>query len=141
MDFPQSSLEVATPLKETPMRKIFFYTAVPILLVLSSCATPGWYKAGVSRMDTENALAQCEYNVSINKVNDDRFDKTVNNCMKAQGFRYVDNVPKESSNSSYSPQPASPAPQASQQTSTAAPSDSPADPASNAENTKDEWWK
>ena len=137
------------------MRKIFFYTAVPFLLVLSSCATPGWYKAGVSRMDTENALAQCEYNVSINQVNDERFDKTVNNCMRAQGFRYVDNVPKESANSSYNPQPAftpapvSPAPVATQQSSVAAPSAptasaTPAEtsPAANAANaTKDEWWK
>lgn len=123
------------------MRKFFYFFAVPSLLFLSSCATPGWYKAGVSRMDTENTLAQCEYNVSINQVNDERFDKTVNNCMKAQGFRYVDNVPKDAGTynpqPAYTPAPVSPAPQAAP---VPAPAATPA-PAAPTANPQDEWWK
>ena len=52
--------------------------------VLSSCAG-GWYKQGVTRYETENALAQCEYEAGKEHVERGDF---ISSCMKRQGFRW-----------------------------------------------------
>ena len=52
---------------------------------LSSCAFgSSWHKPGGSEYDTENALAQCEYEAGKEHV--DRGD-FISSCMKRQGFR------------------------------------------------------
>lgn len=45
----------------------------------------GWHKQGVSEYETENALAQCEYEAGKDHVERGDF---VSNCMKRQGFRW-----------------------------------------------------
>ena len=55
---------------------------------LSACAVSaptGWYKEGVSKYETENAIAQCEYEKDKDHVETGDF---VSNCMKRQGFRW-----------------------------------------------------
>ena len=56
--------------------------------ILCACAAPhGWYKSGVSQYETENAVAQCEYEKGKDHVEQGDF---VTNCMKRQGFRWQD---------------------------------------------------
>ena len=52
---------------------------------LCACAAPHWYKPGVSEFETENAVAQCEYEKGKDHVEQGDF---VSNCMKRQGFRW-----------------------------------------------------
>lgn len=71
-----------------------------ILLALAATATyfmgcamvepqAGWVKPGVSQYEAENAYAQCEYDVSMQKLETPaEKEKTVKNCMIRQGFRY-----------------------------------------------------
>lgn len=85
-------------------------------ILLCSCATnpPAWYKAGYSKYETDNALAQCEYDVSMQMLPDDKQGRAVNNCMIRQGFRFVDNPPDDPEMDHYVPpaqQPAHAAPQ------------------------------
>lgn len=56
-----------------------------ICLVSGCAAAAGWHKEGVSDFDTENALAQCEYEAGIGHVSRGDF---ISNCMKRQGFRW-----------------------------------------------------
>lgn len=82
------------------MNRIYALVAAMMLAatsVLISCASnpPAWYKAGYSKFETENALAQCEYDVSMQKLPDDKQVRAVNNCMIRQGFRFVDNPPDD----------------------------------------------
>ena len=58
-----------------------------ICSVLSSCAggPAGWYKQGVTRYETENALAQCEYEAGKEHIERGDF---ISSCMKRQGFRW-----------------------------------------------------
>ena len=59
--------------------------AAGLCAALSSCAFgSSWHKKGVSEYDTENALAQCEYEAGKEHV--DRGD-FISSCMKRQGFR------------------------------------------------------
>ena len=64
------------------------------LVVLSTCilcacamSPHGWYKSGVSQYETENAVAQCEYEKGKDHVEQGDF---VTNCMKRQGFRWYE---------------------------------------------------
>jgi hypothetical protein len=59
-----------------------------LFLLICSCATSGWRKPGVNKFDTESHLAQCEYDISMNKLEGADAKKTVDNCMKRNGFRY-----------------------------------------------------
>lgn len=103
---------------------------------LCSCATnpPAWYKAGYSKYETDNALAQCEYDVSMQMLPDDKQGRAVNNCMIRQGFRFVDNPPDDPEMDHYVPpaqQPAHAAPQPvpPQQPAYQQPTQQPAQPA------------
>lgn len=66
------------------MNKLIAILSLFFLLFLSSCAV-GWHKQGVSDFETENALAQCEYEAGKDHVERGDF---VSNCMKRQGFRW-----------------------------------------------------
>lgn len=68
-----------------------------ILLLISIISLAGcvdapaqkrWYKKGVSIAETNNILAQCEYDVGMNKVSPAKERKLINSCMVAQGFRW-----------------------------------------------------
>ncbi len=52
---------------------------------LTSCASAGWHKDGVSDYDRDNALAQCKYEKGKDHVDDSEF---VSNCMMRQGYRW-----------------------------------------------------
>jgi len=67
------------------MKKVLII--LPIYFLLSSCATGRWYKNGVNEFDTDSCLAQCEYDVSMNKVEGADATRTIDNCMKRNGFR------------------------------------------------------
>lgn len=67
------------------MSKFLAILSLFFLLFLSGCAVVGWHKQGVSDFETENALAQCEYEAGINHVQRGDF---VSSCMKRQGFRW-----------------------------------------------------
>lgn len=69
------------------MKKIIAAAAFLLCgIYFSSCAAvAGWQKAGVSQEETENTLAQCEYEAAKDHVERGDF---VTNCMKRQGFRY-----------------------------------------------------
>lgn len=76
------------------MRKAFFFAViVAATFMFNACALTepqaGWVKPGVSQYDAENAYAQCEYDVSMQKLETPaEKEKTVKNCMIRQGFRY-----------------------------------------------------
>lgn len=71
--------------QEILMKKFsFLVLCIVTCLVLSGCAV-GWHKQGVSEYETENALAQCEYEAGKDHVERGDF---VSNCMKRQGFRW-----------------------------------------------------
>lgn len=125
-------------------------------ILLCSCATnpPAWYKAGYSKYETDNALAQCEYDVSMQMLPDDKQGRAVNNCMIRQGFRFVDNPPDDPEMDHYVPpaqQPAHAAPQpvppqqpAYQQPTQQPAQPAPAQPARNQmidESGDNQWWK
>ena len=42
-------------------RTVKFILVAAVIAILYACATAGWHKDGVSEFETENALAQCEY--------------------------------------------------------------------------------
>ena len=87
------------------INRIFNYAAVVASACLFiSCVInpPAWYKEGYNKFDTENALAQCEYDVSMQKIPDEKYASTVKNCMIRQGFRYLDNPPNYPKESTYS---------------------------------------
>lgn len=67
------------------------FAVCAICALLISCATTErWYKAGVSEYDTDNAYAQCEYDVSMKKLDDKAEQtRTVNSCMIRQGYRWM----------------------------------------------------
>ena len=59
-------------------------SGVSFLCVCSTCLV--WHKDGVTQYETENAVAQCEYEKGKDHVEQGDF---VTNCMKRQGFRWV----------------------------------------------------
>jgi hypothetical protein len=64
--------------------KIFIFTVICISLI--GCAS-GWYKQGVSKDETQTRLAQCKYNVGMNKVSQSEKEDLIYACMQGQGFR------------------------------------------------------
>lgn len=75
------------------MKKAFLFAIIASAIYVAGCAMTepraGWVKPGVSQYDAENAYAQCEYDVSMQKLETPaEKDKTVKNCMIRQGFRY-----------------------------------------------------
>lgn len=68
-------------------RTVKFILVAAVIAILYACATAGWHKNGVSEFETENALAQCEYEKGKDHVEQSDF---VTNCMKRQGFRWTE---------------------------------------------------
>lgn len=62
--------------------------ALLLAMFMISCAATGlWHKDGVNENETETYLAQCEYDVSMNKLEGPEAQRTIDNCMKKNGFR------------------------------------------------------
>lgn len=65
--------------------------AFPLLAVLliGACASTkaAWYKAGVSSDETKSALAECKYQVGLNKIGDEKAKDLIQDCMESKGFR------------------------------------------------------
>lgn len=59
-------------------------------LIISACSSHKytWFKTGVSQFEMQNALAKCNYEVGLAKVNQKEKTAMVKNCMIAQGYRY-----------------------------------------------------
>jgi hypothetical protein len=65
--------------------------AICALLIGCATTTERWYKAGVSEYDSDNAYAQCEYDVSMQKLSDKaEQSRTINSCMIRQGYRWTE---------------------------------------------------
>lgn len=68
------------------MKLRFLFLVILTAILLEGCVA-GWHKQGVSEYETENSLAQCEYEAAGGNNQNERGD-FVNNCMKRQGFRW-----------------------------------------------------
>lgn len=63
---------------------------IAVVMLVAACATqrPSWHKSGVSPDDAQSALAQCKYDVGMNKVADQKEATLVQSCMESKGFRW-----------------------------------------------------
>lgn len=60
------------------------------LLVLSGCSsTPDseYTKAGASEAQRTDALSECQYQVKLNKIEENEQEELINLCMQGKGFR------------------------------------------------------
>jgi hypothetical protein len=71
-----------------------FHKSVVVLAVsytafIAGCASPqpSWRKEGVAAEGARSALAECKYQVGLNKVAEDKQRELITNCMEGKGFR------------------------------------------------------
>ncbi|MDU1145190.1 putative periplasmic lipoprotein [Aeromonas rivipollensis] len=60
------------------------------IMVLSACSsTPSseYTKAGASEAQRTDALSECQYQVKLNKIEDEEQAELINLCMQGKGFR------------------------------------------------------
>lgn len=60
------------------------------ILVLSACSsTPDhvYMKDGASESQRVDALSECQYQVKLNKIEDNEQEELINLCMQGKGFR------------------------------------------------------
>lgn len=64
--------------------------AISVVVLLSGCAgpQPSWRKDGVSGEGARSGLAECKYQVGLNKVPEDKQKELITNCMEGKGFRW-----------------------------------------------------
>lgn len=64
--------------------------AVSAAAFVAGCASPQptWRKEGVAAEGARSALAECKYQVGLNKVPEDKQKDLINNCMEGKGFRW-----------------------------------------------------
>lgn len=69
------------------MKKLSLF--IVISMIISACSSaPEWRKQGVSRYDTESALARCENDSRKSKPqNDQELQSLISSCMKGEGYR------------------------------------------------------
>jgi len=69
-------------------KTLICFVCALLAFLFCACVAPVWYwhKDGVTQYETENAVAQCEYEKGKDHVEQGDF---VTNCMKRQGFRWV----------------------------------------------------
>lgn len=72
------------------MPSLKLLTVITTSLLLSACATPQayWQKTGVSPDDTHTALAECRYQVKLNKIESAEREQVISDCMESKGFRW-----------------------------------------------------
>ncbi|MFC5704513.1 putative periplasmic lipoprotein [Aeromonas eucrenophila] len=60
------------------------------VLVLSACSsTPNseYMKEGASEAQRTDALSECQYQVKLNKIEEEQQEELINLCMQGKGFR------------------------------------------------------
>lgn len=61
--------------------------------LLSACAGApkqfGYTKEGASEYDKTSALSECNYQIKLNKVDEDEAGELLTMCMQGKGYRYV----------------------------------------------------
>tara|TARA_R110000787_G_scaffold98207_1_gene202123 strand:+ start:1214 stop:1441 length:228 start_codon:yes stop_codon:yes gene_type:complete len=72
------------------VKKTFIYSTILSAALLTACATPQptWKKSGVTLDDTQTALAECRYQVKLNKIADSEQEHVIADCMESKGFRW-----------------------------------------------------
>jgi hypothetical protein len=71
------------------MFKVFMAAAAA--LVVAGCGTPAKYdfvKEGSSSFDKQNAVAECSYQIKLNKVPSAEQRNLLTLCMQSKGYRY-----------------------------------------------------
>ena len=71
-------------------RKSVAALAVSAVVSIAGCASPqlSWRKEGVAAEGARSALAECKYQVGLNKVAEDKQRDLISNCMEGKGFRW-----------------------------------------------------
>jgi len=71
-------------------RKSVVVLAVSAVAFLAGCASPqpSWRKEGIAADGARSALAECKYQVGLNKVAEDKQRELISNCMEGKGFRW-----------------------------------------------------
>lgn len=64
--------------------------AISAASVIAGCAgpQPSWRKEGVSADGTRSSLAECKYQVGLNKIVEDKQKELIANCMEGKGYRW-----------------------------------------------------
>lgn len=64
--------------------------AVSAVAFIAGCASPepSWRKESVSAEGARSALAECKYQVGLNKIAEDKQRELITNCMEGKGFRW-----------------------------------------------------
>lgn len=70
-------------------RKSTIVLAASAAIAIVGCAgpQPTWRKEGVAAEGARSALAECKYQVGLNKIPEDKQRVLINNCMEGKGFR------------------------------------------------------
>lgn len=72
------------------MKVITITSTLATILLVTACATPqaSWRKTDINAEDTHTALADCKYQVQLNKILSAEQDSVISNCMESKGFRW-----------------------------------------------------
>lgn len=72
------------------MKKLFIFMSLAALL--SACETTyRWHKTGMTMEQTENKIAQCQYDIRMNRstqLDQLEMQQAFEACMKKDGFRW-----------------------------------------------------
>lgn len=64
------------------------FVVLSAISLISSCATPTWYRANTSPYQMENDLSKCRYDIRMNKMSEARVEQITQDCMRARGYRW-----------------------------------------------------
>jgi hypothetical protein len=65
------------------------WAVVALACVLAGCASPkNWQKEEISYEGAKSALAECKYQIGLNKVPSGDREELVVHCMEGKGFRW-----------------------------------------------------
>lgn len=72
------------------LRKSHIVFAISAAAVIAGCASyqPAWRKESVSTDGTRSALAECKYQVGLNKIAEEKQNELISNCMEGKGYRW-----------------------------------------------------
>lgn len=58
-------------------------------LIITACSSvPSWKKKGSNQEEAESALAMCQYQIGLAKIDVAVKEQMINNCMIGQGYRF-----------------------------------------------------
>lgn len=72
------------------LRKSRILFVVSVAAVIAGCAgpQPSWRKEGVAADGARSALAECKYQVGLNKIAEEKQKELIANCMEGKGYRW-----------------------------------------------------